>query len=332
LDDDGTLLSVRNLSTQFFGEEGTVRAVQDVSFSIRRGRTFALVGESGCGKSATALSIMRLISGSQGRIVGGEIIFEGEDLLKLSERRMRAVRGNRIAMVFQEPMSSLNPVYSVGGQIAEAFKLHQKRSGKEAWAEAVEMLRKVGIAEPQQRAQEYPHQFSGGMCQRVMIAMAVSCEPGLLIADEPTTALDVATEGRILDLLGELQRENGMSILLITHDLGVAAERADDVGVMYASRIVETADSERLFAEPLHPYTAGLWASLPRLGFSGKRLPSIAGSVPDPLRFPGGCKFHPRCPKGRSDERCGSVEPELREVEGGRCVACWHAVGYEGGQ
>jgi len=332
LDDNGTLLSVRNLSTQFFTEEGTVRAVQDVSFLIRRGRTFALVGESGCGKSATALSIMRLVSAPQGRIVGGEIILEGEDLLKLSERRMRAVRGNRIAMVFQEPMSSLNPVYSVGGQIAEAVKLHQKRSGKEAWAEAVEMLRKVGIAEPGRRAREYPHQFSGGMCQRVMIAMAVSCEPALLIADEPTTALDVISEGRILDLLGELQRGSGMSILLITHDLGVAAERADEIGVMYASRIVETADSHRLFAEPLHPYTRGLWESLPRPGFSGKRLPSIPGSVPDPLRFPAGCRFHPRCPKGRSDKRCRSVEPELREVEPGRCVACWHAAGYEGAQ
>jgi len=318
-------LSVRNLSTQFFGEEGAVRAVQDVGFSIKRGRTFALVGESGCGKTATALSIMRLISAPQGMIVGGEIIFEGDDLLKLSERRMRAVRGNRIAIVFQEPMSSLNPVYSVGGQIAEAIRLHQNKGRKEAWAEAVEMLRRVGIAEPGRRAREYPHQFSGGMCQRVMIAMAVSCEPALLIADEPTTALDVISEGRILDLLSELQRGIGMSILLITHDLGVAAERADDVGVMYASRIVETADSQRLFAEPLHPYTAGLWASLPRPGFSGKRLPSIAGSVPDPLRLPAGCKFHPRCPKAESDKRCRSVEPKLRQIEAGRCVACWHA-------
>ena len=323
---------MRNLSTLFFGEAGAVRAVQGVGFSIKRGRTFALVGESGCGKSATALSIMRLISGSEGRIVGGEIVLDGEDLLKLTERRMRAVRGNRIAMVFQEPMSSLNPVYSVGSQIAEAVRLHQKRSGKEAWAEAVEMLRKVGIAQPGRRAREYPHQFSGGMCQRVMIAMAISCEPGLLIADEPTTALDVTTEGRILDLLGELQRGSGMSVLLITHDLGVAAERADDVGVMYASRIVETADSQRLLAEPLHPYTRGLWESLPRLGFKGRRLKTIPGVVPDSLRFPAGCKFHPRCSKGFSDERCRSVQPELREIEAGRCVACWHAPGYEKAQ
>ncbi|MBL7154118.1 MAG: ABC transporter ATP-binding protein [Phycisphaerae bacterium] len=325
MDDNGTLLSVRNLSTYFFTEEGVVRAVQDVGFSVRRGRTFALVGESGCGKTAMALSIMRLIRAGQGRITGGEIIFEGQDLLKLSERRMRAVRGNRIAMIFQEPMSSLNPVYPVGEQVGEAMRLHQNKGRKEARAAAVEMLRKVGIGEPERRAREYPHQFSGGMCQRVMIAMAVSCEPALLIADEPTTALDVTTEGRILDLLGELQKENGMSILLITHDLGVVAERADEIGVMYASRIVETADSQRLFAEPLHPYTRGLLASLPRLGFSGKRLPSIPGSVPDPLRFPAGCKFHPRCREGRSDERCRSIEPELREVEAGRCVACWHA-------
>ena len=283
-------------------------AVQGVSFSIERGRTFALVGESGCGKTAAALSIMRLIQAPQGRIVGGEVVFDGQDLLRLSEKRMRVVRGNRIAMVFQEPASSLNPVYSVGEQIAEAIRLHQNKGRKEAWGEAVEMLKRVGIAEPQRRAREYPHQFSGGMCQRVMIAMAVSCEPALLIADEPTTALDMSTEGRILDLLGELQRENGMSILLITHDLGIAAERADDIGVMYASRMVETADSQGLFAEPLHPYTAGLWASLPRPGFSGNRLPSIPGSVPDPLRFPTGCKFHPRCPKAESDKRCRTVE------------------------
>jgi len=320
---------VKDLSTHFFTEDGTVRAVQDVSFSIGRGRTFALVGESGCGKTATALSIMRLVQAGQGRIVGGEIVFEGEDLLRLSERRMRAVRGNRIAMIFQEPMSSLNPVYSVGGQIAEAIRLHQGKGRKEAWAHAVEMLRRVGIGEAERRARGYPHQMSGGMCQRVMIAMAVCCEPGLLIADEPTTALDAATEKRILDLLSELQRQNGMSILLITHDLGIAAERADEIGVMYASRMVETGDSQRVCGEPLHPYTRGLWESLPRPGFSGKRLPSIPGNVPDLLRLPAGCKFHPRCPNAESDKRCRSVEPELREVEVGRCVACRHAPGYE---
>jgi len=327
-DGNGTLLSVRNLSTHFFTEEGIVRAVQDVGFSIRRGRTLALVGESGCGKTATALSIMRLVPAPQGKIVGGQIVFEEKNLLELNKGQMREIRGNRIAMIFQEHTSSLNPVYTVGEQIAEAIKLHQKKGRKEAWADAVEMLRRVGIGEPEWRAREYPHQMSGGMCQRVMIAMAVSCEPALLIADEPTTALDVTTQGKILDLLDELQRQTGMSILLITHDLGVVAQRADDVAVMYASRIVETAGSRRLFAEPVHPYTQGLWESLPRLGFKGRRLRTIPGAVPEPLQFPAGCKFHPRCSKGRSDNRCRSVEPELREVEPGRCVACWHARGY----
>jgi len=329
MNDNGTLLSVRDLSTHFFTEEGIVKAVQDVCFSIKRGRTFALVGESGCGKTVTALSIMRLVPAPQGRIVSGEIVLAGKNLLELSERRMREVRGHKIAMIFQEHRSSLNPVHTVGSQIAEAVKLHQNKSGREAWVDAVEMLRNAGIADAAERAREYPHQMSGGMCQRVMIAMAVSCEPALLIADEPTTALDVTIQGRILDLLDELQRQNGMSILLITHDLGIVAQRADDVAVMYASRIVELADSQRLLAEPLHPYTQGLWESLPRLGFSGRRLRTIPGAVPEPLRFPAGCKFHPRCPKGRSDKRCQRAEPKLMEVETGRCVACWHAPGYE---
>jgi len=216
----------------------------------------------------------------------------------------------------------------VGNQIVEAIKLHQKKSRSDAWANAVEMLRKVGIADPQRRVREYPHQMSGGMRQRVMIAMAVSCEPALLIADEPTTALDVTIQAQILDLLDELQEQNGMSILLITHDLSVVAERADDVAVMYASRIVEVADSRSLFANPLHPYTQGLMKSLPRLGFSGKRLWTISGTVPEPLHFPSGCKFHPRCPIGCGDKRCQADEPELREVQPGRCVACWYAEGY----
>lgn len=334
---NGTLLSVKNLSTHFFttrlssskSEEGVVKAVQDVSFSIKKGRMFALVGESGCGKSVTALSIMRLLPSAQGKIVGGEIVFEGRDLTKLSKNRMREIRGERIAMVFQEPQTSLNPVYTVGNQIAEAIRLHQKKSSKEAWADAVEMLRKVGIADPARRAREYPHQFSGGMQQRVMIAMAVSCEPALLIADEPTTALDVTIQAQILDLLDDLQKQNGMSILLITHDLGIVAERAQNAAVMYASRIVEVADSQSLFAEPLHPYTQGLLKSLPRLGFSDKWLRTIPGSVPDPLHFPTGCKFHPRCPRGKTDKRCRTVEPELREVQPGRCVACWYAGGME---
>ena len=322
---NGKLLSVENLSTYFFTGEGVVKAVQDVGFSIKKGKTFALVGESGCGKSVTALSIMRLVPAPQGKIIGGEIVFGGQNLLMLREKDMRHVRGNEISMIFQEPMTSLNPVYTVGNQIVEAIKLHQKKSTSQAWSEATEMLEKVGIADPAQRVREYPHQMSGGMRQRIMIAMAVSCEPALLIADEPTTALDVTIQAQILDLLDDLQKQNGMSILLITHDLGVVAERADDVAVMYASRIVEVADSQRLFAEPLHPYTQGLLKSLPQLGFSGKRLPTISGTVPEPLRFPSGCKFHPRCPTGRSDRRCQTVEPMLRKVEAGRCVACWYA-------
>jgi len=329
MDGNVTLLSVEHLSTHFFTEGGVARAVQDVSFSIKKGKTFALVGESGCGKSVTALSIMRLVPDPPGKIVGGNIMFRGRSLLQLSERRMRSVRGNRIAMIFQEPMTSLNPVFTVGNQIVEAIKLHQKKSSGQAWGDAVEMLRKVGIADPDTRVREYPHQMSGGMRQRVMIAMAVSCEPALLIADEPTTALDVTIQAQILDLLDELQSQNGMSILLITHDLGVVAERADDVAVMYASRIVEVAESESLFAKPLHQYTQGLLKSLPRLGLAAGRLWTIPGTVPEPLHFPGGCKFHPRCSVGCSDKRCQNVEPKLREIQRGRCVACWYAPGYE---
>ena len=226
-------------------------------------------------------------------------------------------------------MTSLNPVYTVGNQIVEAIRLHQRKSTSEAWSDAVEMLRKVGIADPQQRVSEYPHQMSGGMLQRVMIAMAISCKPELLIADEPTTALDVTIQAQILDLLDELQVREGMSILLITHNLGIVAERADDVAVMYASRIVEVADAQRLFAGPLHPYTQGLLKSLPRLGISAKRLQTIPGIVPEPLHFPSGCKFHPRCPVGHDDKRCQTTEPKLREVQPGRSVACWYAPGYE---
>jgi len=329
MSEDGILLSIKGLSVSFFTEEGVAKAVQGVSFSIRQGKTFALVGESGCGKSVTALSIMRLVPSPPGEIVGGEITFGQRDLLSLSDKRMRSIRGNKIAMIFQEPMTSLNPVYTVGEQIVEAIRLHQRKSTSQAWSDAIEMLRKVGIADAERRAWEYPHQMSGGMRQRVMLAMAVSCEPSLLIADEPTTALDVTIQAQILDLLDKLQEQNGMSILLITHDLSVVAERADDIAVMYASRIVEMSKSRLLFVEPLHPYTQGLLRSVPRLGFSGKRLQMISGTVPEPLHFPSGCKFHPRCPIGCGDKRCQSVEPELREVRPGRCVACWHAPGYE---
>jgi oligopeptide/dipeptide ABC transporter ATP-binding protein len=329
MSEDGVLLSIKGLSVSFFMEEGVARAVQEVSLFIKKGKTFALVGESGCGKTVTALAIMRLVPSPPGEIVAGEIVFEKRNLLELSEKRMRNIRGNKIAMIFQEPMTSLNPVYTVGEQIVEAIRLHQRKNINEAWADAVEMLQKVGIPDPQQRVSEYPHQMSGGMRQRVMIAMAISCKPALLIADEPTTALDVTIQAQILDLLDELQQREGMSILLITHDLGIVAERADDVAVMYASRIVEVAEAERIFIEPLHPYTQGLLKSLPRLGISAKRLQTIPGVVPEPLRFPPGCKFHPRCPIGHDDKRCRSIEPELREVQQGRCVACWYAPGYE---
>jgi oligopeptide/dipeptide ABC transporter ATP-binding protein len=322
------LLDIQDLTTEFATEEGAVRAVQDLSCCIAPAETVALVGESGCGKSVTALSIMRLIPSPPGRIAGGKILLEGTDLLTLAERQMRKVRGNRIAMVFQEPMTSLNPVFTVGSQIVEAIELHQPIRGRAAWDRATDMLHKVGIPAPRQRAREYPHQLSGGMRQRVMIAMALSCNPALLIADEPTTALDVTIQAQILDLLRKLQQETGMSILLITHDLGMVAEIAQKVCVMYASRIVESADVEDLFASPLHPYTQGLFRSTPRLSQRKARLEAIPGSVPNPLRFPTGCKFHPRCPLGRDDPHCRNDEPTLQQVRPGHCVACWKAEGY----
>lgn len=328
MSENGNLVSIRNLSTHFRTEQGLAKAVQDVSFDIPRGHTLALVGESGCGKSVTALSVLRLIPDPPGKIVAGEILFESENLLELSIHEMRRIRGDDIAMIFQEPMTSLNPVYTVGNQITEAIRLHQKKTSDEAWQHAEEMLRKVGIADPARRVREYPHQMSGGMRQRVMIAMALCCWPKLLIADEPTTALDVTIQAQILELLRELQRQNNMSILLITHDLGVVAENADRVVVMYASRIAETADVEPLFAEPLHPYTQGLLRSLPKMNQRTDRLEVISGTVPNPLEFPAGCKFHPRCPIGKKDSKCQTVEPQLRKVKSGHCVACWHAVGY----
>jgi len=319
------LLSIKNLSTHFYTEQGLVKAVQDVSFDIPLGKTLAVVGESGCGKSVTALSVMQLIPWPPGKIVAGSINFDGEFLLDASERRMRHIRGNDVAMIFQEPMTSLNPVFTVGNQIVEAVKLHQKKTGSEAWDVAVEMMKKVGIADPERRVEEYPHQMSGGMRQRVMIAMALCCSPALLIADEPTTALDVTIQAQILELLRDLQQRNQMSIMLITHDLGVVAENADVVVVMYASRVVEKADSKELFAKPLHPYTQGLLRSLPRLGEKKQRLDVIDGAVPNPLNFPTGCKFHPRCPVGADDMRCRTQEPPLKEICPGRYAACWYA-------
>jgi len=318
------LLSIRNLSVEFATDEGVVRAVTDVSYDIPRGRTVALVGESGCGKSVTALSILRLIPDPPGRIVAGQIRFGRTDLVTAPIRRLQAIRGNRIGMIFQEPMTSLNPVHTVGRQIVETLEMHRHMDADQAWDHAVDMLRQVGIADPHRRADEYPHQMSGGMRQRVMIAMALCCGPDLLIADEPTTALDVTIQAQILELLARLQQQTGMSVLLITHDLGVVAENAHHVVVMYASRIVETADVGPLFARPLHPYTQGLLRSLPRLGRRRRRLEVIGGNVPDPLAFPRGCKFHPRCPIGRDDPRCQTAEPPLEPAEPGRRVACWH--------
>ena len=323
--ENNTLIEVRDLKTHFFTEDGVATAVDGVSWSLARGKTLALVGESGCGKSVTALSIMRLVPEPPGRIVSGEIIFDGRDLVTASEKEMRRVRGNRIAMIFQEPMTSLNPVYTIGDQIVEAIELHRDLRGKAAWDLAIETLRQVGIPAPEQRVKEYPHQMSGGMRQRAMIAMALSCEPALLVADEPTTALDVTIQAQILDLLRKLQAQNDMSVLLITHDLGVVAEVADEVCVMYASKIVERAEVHELFANPLHPYTQGLFRSMPKVGQHRDRLVVIPGNVPNPLEFPSGCKFHPRCQTCSGDPQCQSTEPTLQEIKPGHWVSCWKA-------
>jgi oligopeptide/dipeptide ABC transporter ATP-binding protein len=318
--DGDVLLDVRELRTHFPTDDGVVRAVDGVSFRVRRGQTLGVVGESGCGKSVTALSVMRLVP-PPGRIAGGRILFEGRDLAALPEPKMRAVRGRDIAMIFQEPMTSLNPVFTVGYQIMEAIRAHLAVTRAEARRRAVELLAKVKIPAADRRVDDYPHQMSGGMRQRVMIAMALACTPKLLIADEPTTALDVTIQAQILDLLRELQREFRMSVLIITHDLGVVAEVADEVAVMYASRIVEYAPARDLFREPLHPYTLGLLRSIPRLDTRrGEKLNVIPGTVPNPLRFPSGCPFHPRCPM--AVERCREVEPRLRELRPGHGVAC----------
>ena len=371
------LLRIRNLRTYFDTDDGLVRAVDGVSFAIAPKETFAVVGESGCGKSVSAFSILQLLQMPPALITGrkyltrrglkadadgrfdfrgqriapAEITFDGQNLLDLDEGQMREVRGGKIGMVFQEPMSSLNPVYTCGSQITEAIQLHRPLSNRQAKALAIELLTKVGIPAPAQRFDEYPHQMSGGMRQRVMIAMALSCSPRLLIADEPTTALDVTIQAQILDLLRNIQASEGLSILLITHDLAVVAETADRVAVMYASKLAELADVRTLFAQPLHPYTAGLFRSLPRLGEKRTRLETIAGSVPNPLSFPTGCKFHPRCLLTRQRasgatatstcrirseggpvsvlSRCAQQEPSLREVHKGHWCACWEVDGYE---
>jgi peptide/nickel transport system ATP-binding protein len=317
------LLRVRDLVTSFRTDGGTLRAVDHVSFEVPRAAMVALVGESGCGKSVTALSIMRLVTSPPGRIESGTVELEGRNLLELPEREMRDVRGNHVSMIFQEPMTSLNPVYTAGWQIMEAIRLHKKKSRRDARARAIELLRLVGIPEPDTNVDAYPHQLSGGQRQRVMIAMALACEPKLLVADEPTTALDVTIQAQILELLRDLQQRLSMSILLITHDLGVVAENAQHVVVMYAGRVVESAPVSALFARPMHPYTRGLLDSIPRdIGRGNRRLRTIEGMVPDLRTLRGGCRFADRCPL-RVD-RCRE-EPELDEVAPGRLSRCWRA-------
>jgi peptide/nickel transport system ATP-binding protein len=321
------VLDVKNLQTVFFTNSGLFKAIDDVSFSVRRGETLAIVGESGCGKSVTALSIMRLVPDPPGRIVGGSVTLEGTELLGLDEAEMRKVRGNRISMIFQEPMTSLNPVMRIGDQITEAVRLHRQITAKEAWSQAVEMLRLVRIPEPERRVQEYPHQLSGGMRQRAMIAMALACRPALLIADEPTTALDVTIQAQILALIVDLQKRLGTGLILITHDLGVVAQTAQRVIVMYAGKKVEEATVEALFENPRHPYTRGLMASMPAVisleAKADARLIEIPGMVPSLTNLPAGCAFAPRCKL--AIDRCRAEYPPLQDFAG-HLAACWRAA------
>lgn len=318
------ILEVRGLKTYFYTEDGVVKAVDGVDFDVKRGEIVALVGESGCGKSVTSFSIMRLV-GIPGKIVDGEIIYEGMDLLKLPESEMRRMRGNRLSMIFQQPTSCLNPVYRVGDQIAEVLKIHRNMGREEGWKYAEELLRMVGIPEPQKRVYAFPHELSGGMAQRVMIAMALACEPDLLIADEPTTALDVTIQAQILDLMRNLQQKLGSSIILITHDMGIVAEMVSRVSVMYAGRVVEHSEVNTIFARPLHPYTQGLLASIPVPGKVQHRLDIIPGSVPNLINLPPGCKFAPRCAARIKNKLhiCTEQEPDLIEAEPGHMVRCW---------
>jgi len=315
------VLEVKDLKTYFHSDDGTAKAVDGVSFDIEGGKTLGIVGESGCGKTVSCLSLLQLIPCPPGEIAGGQALFEGKDLLQLDANEIRQIRGNDIAMIFQEPMTSLNPVFTCGDQVTEAVILHQKVGVAEARNKAVEMFKLVGIPDPERRLDEYPHQLSGGLRQRVMIAIALSCNPKLLICDEPTTALDVTIQAQILDLLRKLQRELKMTIIMITHDLGVIAQMADWVVVMYAGKIVESANVRTLFHDPQHPYSIGLQQAIPRMGTTIARLNQIEGTVPNPLNFASGCRFHERCPI--SDPKCVRDEPPLLTTNGGQKVACW---------
>jgi oligopeptide/dipeptide ABC transporter ATP-binding protein len=320
---DHSLLDVRALRTHLRTPEGLVRAVDGVSFAVAPGRTLGIVGESGCGKSVTALSILGLVPRPPAELIDGEVWFDGRDLLRLEARALQDLRGDRIAMVFQEPMTSLNPAYTVGEQIAEAILRHDAVTRAAARTRAVELIGRVGIPAPEQRVDDYPHKLSGGMRQRAMIAMALACRPQLLIADEPTTALDVTIQAQILDLLRDLRRDLGMALILITHDLGVVAELCDEVIVMYGGKIVERAAVDALFATPQHPYTIGLLGSLPSGEAGDARLATIEGAPPNPIALPSGCRFHPRCPF--VEPRCREAEPPLSEVAPGQAAACWRA-------
>ncbi len=315
------ILQVKDLKTYFFTENGIVKAVDGVDFEVYQGETLGLVGESGCGKSVTAFSIVKLLD-YPGKIVNGQVLFKGEDLLGKNEKQMRQIRGKDISMIFQEPMTSLNPVFTIGFQITESLKVHYKMKKNKAHERAIQLLEKVGIPIPEQRIDEYPHQLSGGMRQRAMIAMALACDPVLLIADEPTTSLDVTIQAQILELMKTLLKQFNSSLIMITHDLGVIAEIADRIAVMYAGKIVEYADTRSIFYSPFHPYTFGLLTSIPRLDMDIGKLDSIPGVVPDPLHFPEGCKFHPRCIF--ATEKCRKEEPPSVEIKNNHSVRCWH--------
>ncbi|SEO87763.1 ABC transporter ATP-binding protein [Paenibacillus sp. OV219] len=316
------VLQIRNLTAGFLTEKGFMKATDRVTLELDRGQTLCVVGESGSGKSVTAMSVMRLIDYAGGFIEGGEMLFSGSDLVKKKQQEMLKIRGNRITMIFQDPMSALNPVFTVGDQIAEALRIHKRMSKKDAWQASVKMLRRVGIPDPDMRAKQYPHEMSGGMCQRVVIAMALACNPELLIADEPTTALDVTVQAQILDLLRQLKQEFGMSMLLITHDMGVAAEVADRIAVMYAGTVVEEGTVKEIFEQPRHPYTIGLLKSIPGLeGERGGELYTIKGVIPPISQLPSGCRFHPRCPHAM--DVCKEQEPALLASPSGHKAACW---------